>query len=261
MFLTLSDELILQIFTQLPGEDLISVQQVCKGWYMLATDYSLFDNYCKYIQTFDQHVSEMHPLHIVANYSRICSNRMLEQMIDKYDVDSTKKRQGSTALMYAVRYSDTFSSRETIQLLLDKGANINVQTRKEYTALIYACKYISTTSSFETVKMLVEAGADVNKFTRKNCTALSFIIDNHNVTKWREIVDYLVEHGANINQTYVKDDEGTNVFYSLICRELIEMQLSETVKMFLEKGAKLGPWSCDNKMEEIIRKKLDSFND
>ena len=106
---------------------------------------------------------------------------------------------GTTALMYASRYSNTDSNLETVKLLLDHGADLNLQSNTGWTALILSSRYSNTTSNPETVKLLLDNGANPNIQDNNGWTALISASRHSNTTSNLETVKLLLDHGANPN--------------------------------------------------------------
>lgn len=114
-----------------------------------------------------------------------------------------------SALMVAVKYSNTISNNEVVKLLIDAGSDINLQNNAGCTALIFAAKYSTTSSNNETVKMLIDAGANVNLQDRTGCTALMASSYFSNTTSNDETIKILIEADSNIS---ILNNNGHDVF-------------------------------------------------
>ncbi|AEX61992.1 putative ankyrin repeat protein [Megavirus courdo7] len=107
---------------------------------------------------------------------------------------------GVTALMSAVRNSNTTSSLQTVKLLLDNHADIELKSSNaEYNALMYACLYVGTDCTIETINLLLDRGANINSQNNEGETPLMLVLRNNDTNKFVEIVELLLNRGACTN--------------------------------------------------------------
>jgi ankyrin repeat protein len=144
-----------------------------------------------------------------------------------------KDNSGSTALISSSRYSNTYSTIESVRLLLEYNADSNLKDNKGTTALIIVCANTNKSSNIETAKLLLENGADPNLKDFKGWTALMHACRNSNTHSTIETVRILLEFKADPN---LKDDKGWTALM-LACRNSNTDSNIETVRILLEFGA------------------------
>ena len=106
---------------------------------------------------------------------------------------------GTTALMYAARYSETRCNVNIIKLLLDHNANVNIKNISGTTALLYASMELGRNSNENAVKLLLEYNADVNIQDNAGYTALhyyiSYVPDSSSYDALKMMLSYNVDIG------------------------------------------------------------------
>ena len=123
---------------------------------------------------------------------------------------------GHTALYIACRYSNIYSTVETVELLLKYGADPNLSSHvydEEY-PLAVAVKYSRTDSSERTVALLLKYGADVNS---DSPTSLIHAIKCVNVTSTFNTIKILLENGADPNAYFNRDGTNSYIISPLAC--------------------------------------------
>jgi len=118
----------------------------------------------------------------------ILYGRVMKSLIELGAEVNSGNDAGSTALMYACRYSGNYSADEAVEMLLKHPKiEINVQDESGMTALMYACDNGETTT-FKTVEMLLNhPKIDVSLMNKAGMNALLIIGSNFNFNRSFEI--------------------------------------------------------------------------
>ena len=156
-------------------------------------------------------------------------------IINDKNIIDIKNEKGWTALMLAVRNSNTNSNVETIKLLIKYGANLNLQTNDDYSALMLATMYSNTDSNIETIKILVNTGLNLNLQNINGSTALMMAARSSNTTSNLETVKILLDVGANIN---LRNNNGWSALMGAARNSNTNSNI-DTVKILIEFGANI----------------------
>lgn len=150
-----------------------------------------------------------------------------------------------TALIIACRFSQYFSSLDTVQLLINYGANINIVDNDNKSALFYACLWGNSDSTLETVQLLLNNNANVNLQNNIGMSPLMVACDFSSTSSSLLIVQLLLNHNANINQQ--NNDGWTALLFS--CKNSHNTSSFFTVQLLLNNKADINlqdnyGWSC-----------------
>lgn len=114
----------------------------------------------------------------------------------------TDENRNSTALMFAIKHSNT----EIAKYLIEHKANIHLANRNGATALMQAVFY----KQEELAKMLIEYGAEVNNVSKNGISVLIVAIDKNMSDGF---LDYIIRNGADVN--YRTDKGWTPMHYAI----------------------------------------------
>ncbi len=107
-----------------------------------------------------------------------------------------KNDKGWTALMLAVRNSNTCSTENTVKILIDAGADLNLQSNIGATALGHSENHCEN----NIFKMLINAGVGINLQNNNGMSVLMGVIRSDNSNTCRvEKVKILLDTGVDIN--------------------------------------------------------------
>ena len=135
-----------------------------------------------------------------------------------------QNNEGWTALMLAVRNSNTCSTENTVEILINMGADLNLQDNNGATALGHS-QIIKENNIF---KMLVDAGADVNLQNIDGLSVLMGLVIN-NDANIIEKVKILIDAKADVN---LQDKYGRSTLI-LAC----EYDNEEIIQLLINAGA------------------------
>ena len=159
----------------------------------------------------------------------IFKNISLSNYLIKKGININLISNEKSPLMLASQYSNKTSSiknKKYIELLLENGANINLQNIYGHSALMLASKFSNYFSSIETVKLLLDNGADPNLKNKDGNTVLIIVLKNINLSNqfYRsssiDIVKLLLEYGADPN---IKNKEGKSAYDFVETEEQIDL--------------------------------------
>ena len=111
-----------------------------------------------------------------------------------------RNKEGSTALMEAMRYSND----DVANYLIESGADVNITDVRGDTALILA---EGGGMLLEVVKKLVEAGANIDATNKEGRTALMEALRDYK----EDVAYYLIESGADIKASDIHDNTALTI--------------------------------------------------
>jgi|GEM_PF-1673518 len=174
------------------------------------------------------------------------NNNIVEFLISQGIDVNYKSRQGQTALMFAVNWSQ----KNTVELLLAKGADVNAQNQRGKTALMYAAgggykdvvelllakganakdiggalMNAAGKGHIDVVELLIAKGADVNAKDQEGETALIFAASRGQ----KDVVELLIAKGADVN---AKSEDGRTALMMAASGGYIDV-----VELLIAKGA------------------------
>ena len=160
----------------------------------------------------------------------------------KYNIEELNKinDEGWTALMLAVRNSNTLSTEKTVKILLKYSPDINIRTKDNITALILAVINSNQSSTLKTVHMLLKNGANIN-IKYKNMSSLFLSCINSNCSSNEETVKLLLKYKANANE-YINYKSILEICYDLYKYNKININILAWLILY---GARINTISND----------------
>ena len=156
------------------------------------------------------------------------------------DVNDTKHPEGTTPLMYAVR----FSSPKIVDKLIKEGANINAKDNKGQTVLMHALWNYSS-DSLKIIETLIQKGANIDAKNICGETALMSMerqdLGSTYMKNKPQIIALLKKHGATRKQTDKLYNE--KLFKNVKSMEFQMLLLKAIEKSLIEEQTEAEPYS------------------
>lgn len=161
---------------------------------------------------------------IFLNFARTVLQKRLSTALNEGANVNASDSRGKTALMSAIKYSET----DTVNVLLKAGADINAKDEDGKTTLMYVFSYPH--SKDDMVKILIEAGADINARNEDGDTALMLAAQ---YAEKPETVQLLIKAGADVN---AKNDMGYTVLMNAADNSM-NPAVQDIIAVLLDAGA------------------------